>query len=638
MEISFKKTSGRDLHVLIGVMGTGKTNLLNAINWCLYGNEPYLSKQSQQLPILNLKSIEEAEEGEDKDVIVEVSVQTEDNKRIIFKRKMKFRVYGMGNPPKKQDAIFEVKKSDDEGNTEILQHEDAQEHVERFVPREIREFFFFDGERLDKYFREATGQNVRHAISVISQIELINGVHKKVETIRKELEKEAGKSNPQIRQTFEKLDEKEKERQEIEFQIEECEEQIKIAKEKIREYEDKLRDLPNTEKLEEEREKLLSEQKEKINRRKDKIEKKQDFLYEYGKVIMLWPAIKKAIQIVKDKKDKKEIPPTIDKCLLEDIIKHGFCNVCGRELDDKAKKRVEELLEKIQIPSDIAQQLLYMENPLIQLADRIKNFKKDMERITKEIQEYDEELTDIEEKIAKIERELSGYDIDKIREWHQERNKFEKINDYNQQKLGILTAQKQKIEEEIESLRELLNNELKKEERVKELKKQIDFCTQALNVLKKTKEKIMDDVRKEIENTTKELFFKMIWKKETFRDVTIDESYNLNLIHAMGYECLGSVSGGEREVLTLAFTMALHNISGFNSPIIIDRPLAMVSGPPRKKIISVLSQISEYKQVILFFTPDDYSTDISEILDVHSSTRAKFTMSSDEKETKMEVL
>jgi len=129
MEISFKKTSSQDLHVLIGVMGTGKTNLLNAINWCLYGDEPYLSKQSQQLPILNLKTIEEAEEGEDNDVIVEVSVQTEDNRRIIFTRKMIFRVYGVGMNPQKQDTIFEVKVSDAKGNMKILKDEDAQEWV-----------------------------------------------------------------------------------------------------------------------------------------------------------------------------------------------------------------------------------------------------------------------------------------------------------------------------------------------------------------------------------------------------------------------------------------------------------------------------------------------------------------------------
>ncbi len=66
VELSFKQTSGNDLHIIVGKNGMGKTNLLNAINWCLYKEEPHLSKDSEQLQLhrLNLKTIENAEEGE----------------------------------------------------------------------------------------------------------------------------------------------------------------------------------------------------------------------------------------------------------------------------------------------------------------------------------------------------------------------------------------------------------------------------------------------------------------------------------------------------------------------------------------------------------------------------------------------
>jgi len=196
--ISFRKTSQHDLHIFIGAIGTGKTNFLNAINWCLYGEEPYLTKENQQLPILNLKTIEEAEDGEDKEVIVELWIETNDEGRVIFTRKMKLRVYRGISEPQVQDTLFEVKISDSKGNIKLLKDEDALDFVERFVPKRIREFFFFDGERLDRYFREATGPNVRHAISVISQKELIDRVHERIEAIRKEWEKEAGRANPQI--------------------------------------------------------------------------------------------------------------------------------------------------------------------------------------------------------------------------------------------------------------------------------------------------------------------------------------------------------------------------------------------------------------------------------------------------------
>jgi DNA sulfur modification protein DndD len=49
--------SSNKLQLIKGIMGTGKTNFLNAINWCLYQEEPYLSKKSQQLPLLNLSTL-----------------------------------------------------------------------------------------------------------------------------------------------------------------------------------------------------------------------------------------------------------------------------------------------------------------------------------------------------------------------------------------------------------------------------------------------------------------------------------------------------------------------------------------------------------------------------------------------------
>ena len=54
IDVYFNKKSKNDLHIIIGRNGTGKTNFLNAINWCLYGDEPNLSHDSHQLLILNV--------------------------------------------------------------------------------------------------------------------------------------------------------------------------------------------------------------------------------------------------------------------------------------------------------------------------------------------------------------------------------------------------------------------------------------------------------------------------------------------------------------------------------------------------------------------------------------------------------
>ena len=51
---------GHQLSVLVAQNGTGKTTLLNAITWCLYGNEKHLANEESALPIVNTSVLKNA--------------------------------------------------------------------------------------------------------------------------------------------------------------------------------------------------------------------------------------------------------------------------------------------------------------------------------------------------------------------------------------------------------------------------------------------------------------------------------------------------------------------------------------------------------------------------------------------------
>lgn len=635
VEILFdKKRLDSDLHVMIGENGTGKTNLLNAINWCLYGDEPHLSRFSEQLPLLNLKNVESSG---NKEVKVEIWLETSEKRYIIFTRTEIYRVYDQNKDLSLQSKEFETKIIDEKGNTKILSGEEAEQYVNRFVPKNIREFFFFDGERLDNYFQTATGQNIRHAIFDISQIDLLGIIEKKLDRIIKEFSKDAGKINPLIENTRKMLEQKENDLDKKIKQRNGCKDQAEQAKRNIKRYEEELRGIPDIETLETEREELKKNRKEKEDRHKEKVKEKQDLLFESGTTIMLYPAIKKAISIIEEKRRKKEIPPTIDSGLLENTVREGSCPICGRPLDNNSKNHVDKLLKDVKISSDVARELLAMENPLFRHKEIYEKFKENNEKLTREINIIEQDLSDIEQRITEIDKELSGYDENKIKDWQEQRKNFEEIYDQKQQELGILTKEIEHLNSEIESLNKTLTDEINKEQRANILKKQMDFATKALTVVISSKRQIMDETRKKIEEETKKLFLELIWKKKTFQDVKIDEDYNVHLIHKTGFESLGSLSAAERELLTLSFTLALHELSGFDAPLLIDTPVARVS-KSREEWGKVISRVSGNKQIILLFTRAEYSEDISKILDVKACNKYSLKLSSDEKETTIEVL
>ena len=86
-------------------------------------------------------------------------------------------------------------------------------------------------------------------------------------------------------------------------------------------------------------------------------------------------------------------------------------------------------------------------------------------------------------------------------------------------------------------------------------------------------------------------------------------------------ECLGSCSAAERALLALSFTLALHKISGFETPLVIDTPISRVSDKNRENFANVLKQVSLKKQIIFLFTPSEYSDEISLIFENITATK-----------------
>jgi DNA sulfur modification protein DndD len=637
VEIDFSNKTSKDLHYILGQNGTGKTNLLNAISWCLYNSEPHLSNDSQQLPRLNLTMHDRVDEI--CSLKVEVWVTTYDGTRIIFSRTEDYVTKGKGFEPQFKCQLFKVKVTDNNGNTKIYEKDDdTTTFVERFIPQGIREFFFFDGERLDNYFKEATGQGIKHAIFEISQIDILERIERNLRTIIDELRREAGKLSPEVDEIRKKLEQKEKEHEEVQKHIGDIQQQIDMAKKKIDYYSEALRGLPDIEKLEEQRRTLEIKKKRKVDILKEKKEEKNKLLFNYGVRFMLVPAIFKARDVIKDKKMKKEIPPIMDKDLLEKVIKLKRCEICGRDIKPNSieEERVKDLIEKISFSSVIAKELNNMEQPLNLIYNDLRQFKDIVTKITKEIQDVEKDLEEIVKQIQDIDKQIGGYDKEKIKDWNYERKKFQTLYEEALKKLGEYQKLKQDLESEINENQNKLKKEMHKENKLKDLEQHINFSTDALNVIKESKERIMDLFRQKIANETKSLFFELIWKKETFKDVDIDDGYNLHLIHAKGYECLGTVSAAERELLALAFTIALHKISGFDSCIIIDTPVARISDNHRENFAKVFLRLSNEKQVILLVTPDEYSDEMRKILENEASNKYKFKLEPNEEEVLLE--
>jgi len=619
-EIDFSNRDIHDVHIVIGQNGIGKSNFLNAVNWCLYGEEPHLHKKSLALPIVNLETLQEYEQGDTCSVKVEVTVR-DGERDIIFIREKHFRITETGMEPFAVDETFEVGEITVDG-TEYYPEEDANIFVKQFVPIQIREYYFFDGEQLNNYFVKQTGDNIRKSVFEISQVQLLETVEHRLTKICEDIAKDASKESPDIERLNKEFEAAKNNLNQIEKRLNETIEQINVSKRIIEDCNDFLRGLPDVDKLEFRRSELKKEIKDKEEELYQKRKDVKTFIREYLTYFNLYPSILYTWNLIKEKKSKNQLPPNIDKQFLKKILANEYCLVCNRSLNDQGKQSVKKLLSQLELSNNVSHILVQMEVSLSHIIDKVKGYPKIREKILKELNEQERELGKLQNELDRINKELAGYkNIELIAQKHKERTEHEELLNRNLSTKVSLDIAKKQLSDELENIAAKRKQAYAKVEKVKRLKEELDICEKSLKVIKEIKNEIMNENRVKIQLQTQEIFLSLVWKENTFKEVKLDENYLLGLTHMQGYECLGSCSAAERALLALSFTMALHQVSGFVSPLVIDTPVARISDINRRNFANVLNTVSKDKQIILLFTPDEYSEDVSKVFDPVCSTK-----------------
>lgn len=623
LKFSFPKNKEHDLHIIIGQNGMGKTNILNAVTWCLYGIESHLGDKSRSLPIFNLEAKKEALENGQDIINVSVCINSEVNgKSVLIRRSIEYKVET--DFPFKDS--FLITTLDDENNTKIFEDNDARDFINRYMPEKIREYFYFDGEQLHNYFLTGENRRIRDSVYTISQVDMLTRINDRLKNISVKKEREAGKLSPDINKIN-------KEIQDVESQIEmqknnivELEKQINISDEIIKRNTDYLRGQDNLPDLEKEFQYFI-EQKEKMEKERNSLRDEfKYFVQKYKIVLSFYSRVKETLRVINDKESNNHLPPNIDKNFLLKMLEEHKCLLCERDLSDAEEVKINIILDKISVSSTTSHLLMNIKSELERIIGDAREYKKEKKNLLDRLKANEENLNKIEKSLLNIDNEICKFsDKEQVRLWHNERNQHKDLFRLNNQKLGVAISQINKDEEKLLSLKNKLDSEISKLDKCEEINSMISLSKRVKKIVREIENEMMNDVKSRMERRTTEYFDKLVWKKNTYDSISLDENYQLDLIHKDGYSCVGSCSAAEMSLLALSFTLALHEVSGFNSLLFIDTPVARVSDVNRSNFADVLKEVSRGKQIIMTFSPDEYSSEVREIFESHVSTQVKLS-------------
>jgi DNA sulfur modification protein DndD len=617
-KIRFAAGKNKNVTIVTGGNGTGKTTFLNAFIWVLYGT--LTADVEDKKKIVNERAAKE--EGSRAKAIVELDFEHEDVNYVI-KRSIQNTLTAKASPPS-------IHLRDINGNLKP----ESEEQILRILPKEMYPYFFFNGENIEEHLQEGHKGKLAKAIRTVMGLQLI-------EKTRDELQKKVLRDFQNQIKKYSNT----KEMTDLVEKIEEITEEIKNLDVSI---ETKEKDLEKSGKDKKKLDLLLSKHNEVKELQKDRLRSEKKIegikkaivsreiqhkknISDYGFYFFLKPIIDRTKSRLKEYKDMGLMPPKYMDSFVTDLLDAGKC-ICGRELNHGT------------VPFN---NVLSRRTPTIknEVVEKTMACQVTVNRYPKEYESYANSYNDIQTKIADLKKEQSNLEIEmsnitrKIMEKGGEQPEILEQEKRRNNVLELIGALKTTIKHETEKRTQL---EKEKAEHEKALTKGSSKNSKAMrfsDLHKYTVEVIdyLDDllkyriskVHKELEQKVDDQVRKMYTK--SVRAVLSDD---FNLIIEEQTDSSGtfqkkSKSTGENQIAYLAFIGGLvylarqlgeekgsdYYLGGGEYPIIMDSPYGQLDGDYRKEVSEWIPTVSS--QVIVFLSSSQYNEVVEKALDPH---------------------
>jgi len=383
------------------------------------------------------------------------------------------------------------------------------------------------------------------------------------------------------------------------------------AKKLISTYDTRLLELSEIKDKVELRDRLEGKLKD-LNNKSEELELKMKKETTKAFIVLSEKIRKKTDEIVSQKRQKGEIPTGIRETFLRDLLEERIC-ICGRRIEPGSSEE-----------TAIKRRLSYvkpgeLENLIIELPGKLNLVSTEAGSIVNSLKTLRSEKTNVRDEIDGTVEDLQRIHESLKDTEHENISNLESERDDAMKRLGGIEPEITKTSDDIDKKRRELKDTDDRidraeinEKRGKELKRRGDIAEKSRNVLEKINDKFIQEMREEIQKYSQDIFGSLLWKSSQFKDVSISDNFELEVLDRWGKPARRELSAGERQCFSLAFILAMSEATEAEAPFIMDTPFARISEVPLRNISEKLPNLT--KQLVLLVTnkefPVEYSDDI----------------------------
>ena len=550
-KLNFNFEDKNNYNVIFGKNGTGKSVFIESIYWCLYGD--LLSNKYKQ----SLCNYDVIRDNDEINVVVICRFNIDDG-ILEVKREANFN--------KNNKSEINLVSSNFIASLSILKDDDVEtKYIDEYLlfnyfPKFLFSLLFYDVNYWDlEKHCEVTFKKIFEKFSMFDVIDNVNKhIHNMAQYYIKESRKIAPRSNFLI--------ERKGKLQEIDIKINNTQDEINSAH----------------------KNKYLLEQE--LSNYLENDDKK---LYEaYYKMSILSNELKSLeTHILRLRKERKQL-------LIKSFpLIQGFSNV--------STEAIVELEKLLSNRSDLINTRFYNEffnikELLLELpnSESIKN-------ISMKIHEIQEVLEKKHYELECLNSLISNIDDSHVIELQNQINNYKKSIKLSEMKLFELKSYKKSLvkqlshdEKEIKNLEQDLQSILLK----------INFCDNGFEFGNQLKEKLVENMLNELNNTVNKIFIDDFEMNNKFEKIIIDKLFHIKLVKNSN-QLISTVelSSSEKKLLNLALIISIYSHLKLDYPLIFMDPFINLDDEKINKIISVILNKNFNNQILLILNNNQYS-------------------------------
>jgi DNA sulfur modification protein DndD len=598
--VNFAKDEQKSVTVIHGINGAGKTSFFLAINWCLYGktvdNVVVIDNVGE---LMSKEAVRLAAVGESVRTSVELAF-LHSGERYLVKRSLQGIKQTDGSVRLEDSDSFIIMRTKADGQAKKVDNPITT--MNSILPANVREYFLFDGEKIDNFARPEASAQVKQAIYLVLKLEILERSRRHLEGLAAEYRKELkSKSGQKLRDLLEQEERARAEIKKAKDRIYELHQEKESAERKIVDIDKRLRDSENTNFLQQQRDRIENDLKLRTIEMDEVVNNIRE-LATSGYFVVVESAINKAVLLLEEKRARGEIPSDYRQQFIKDLVEKMVC-VCGRPFSDGSEEH-RALLSKISsgLPDALQDEALNTCATLRAFEQRTEKHRTDIDSLMRRRVELLDFISVLDAELSDVSFQLKGSPLEEISKLERNRESFHADIQSYILEIGSLHERDDKFAKQILELKKEVEKARKEEKREVFLSTKLDLAQRSADAIGDIYQSYADDMREKIQEKTREIFKALVWKKDHFQDIRLGPDYNLEVIDRYG-PARPELGAGERQVLSLSFIMAMSRISDDEAPLVMDTPFGRLSSQHRNTITQQLPTLVD--QLVLFVTDEE---------------------------------